>query len=436
MTRLIHKAWLASAVLAPLLQAAEVQVKPAVAVEYTSVANQFQQLQSSSDLSRWLPVGSWVVSQSNRVQHYFQAEESAQFYRTEQAPVRDLTSILEGIRATQNLPALGCAVIRSNRIVGFGVTGVRKSGASPKVTPQDLWHHGSLTKSMTATLAAIMVQEGKIQWSTRLVDVFPDKAAAMKPGWELATLELLLANRAGAMGDLGPSGIWSQLWNHAGTPTEQRLLLLDRLTALAPKTTPGTAYEYSNAGFALAGAMLEKVAGIPWEDLITQKLFLPLGMTSAGFGVPASPRYIDQPWGHTGSGTTRTPMAPGTDADNPPGIGPAGTVHCNLSDFARYVAFHLAGSRGQAELISPEAFTKLHTALENNSNYALGWNIGERPWAQGKTISHTGSNLQWYTNVWIAPNRDWACVVVTNFGGTGAFAATDSVVGRMIQEFL
>jgi len=287
---------------------------------------------------------------------------------------------------------------------------------------------------MTATLAAILVEEGKIQWTTKLVDVFPEKAAAMNEGWKTTTLEWLVANRGGAPEDLG--ALWTQLWNHEGTPPEQRLFLLEKLTSAAPKRVPGSGYEYSNAGFSLAGAMLERVAGRPWEQLITEKLFLPLGLTSAGFGVPATPRHIDQPWGHTGSGTTRTPMAPGTSADNPPGIGPAGTVHCNLVDMARYVTFHLAGERGQLELLTQESFNKLHTAVANNSGYGLGWIVGERPWANGKTLSHTGSNLQWFTNVWIAPNRDWACVVVTNFGGTGAFEATDAVVARMIQEFL
>ena len=129
-------------------------------------------------------------------------------------------------------------------------------------------------------------------------------------------------------------------------------------------------------------------------------------------------------------------MEPGTNADNPPGIAPAGLVHCNLMDMARYVAFHLAGERGHGELLSPASFAKLHTAVPNNSGYALGWNVTDRPWANGKTLTHTGSNLQWFTNVWIAPNRDWACVVVTNFGGDGAFEATDAVVGQMIQQFL
>ena len=414
--------------------AVDLSLRPAVELEFPASTSQFLQLEASSDLSQWKPVGPWVVRQTNLMTQLLPSPDSAQFYRVASGEVRNLDAILEGIRNARTLPALACAVIRSNRIVGFGFTGVRKWGIAQKVEATDRWHHGSLTKSMTATLAAILVEEGKIQWTTKLVDVFPEKAAAMNDGWKTTTLELLLANRGGAPEDLG--SLWTQLWNHEGTPQEQRMFLLDQLTAKPPKRTPNTAYEYSNAGFSMAGAMLERVTGTPWEQLITEKLFAPLGMTSVGFGVPATPRHVDQPWGHIGSGTTRRPMAPGIDADNPAGIGPAGTVHCNLVDMARYVAFHLAGARGQAELISQASFNKLHTAVPSNSDYAQGWYVSTRPWANGKTIAHSGSNLQWFTNVWIAPGQDWACVVLTNFGGTGAFEATDAVVGRMIQEFL
>ncbi|HRI12107.1 MAG TPA: serine hydrolase domain-containing protein [Verrucomicrobiota bacterium] len=418
------------------LWATDLTIRPAVELQFPAVANQFLQVESSSDLIQWSDAGSWFVRQTNLITQLVGAADSARYFRLAQGEVRNLDAILEGIRTARKVPALGCAIIRSNRIVGFGVTGVRKWDLTEKVTPADVWHHGSLTKSMTATLAALLVEQGKIQWTTKLVDLFPERAAAMHAGWKTVTLELLLANRGGAPEGLG--SLWDQLWVQSGTPVEQRLFLFDRLTASAPKNPPGTKYEYSNAGFALAGMMLERVMGRPWEQLITEELFIPLGMTSAGFGVPASPRYVNQPWGHVGAGNTRTPMAPGHDADNPPSIGPAGTVHCSLVDMARYVAFHLAGERGEGGLLlSPASFTKLHQAVPDNQNYALGWVVSDRPWAKGKTMSHSGSNLQWFTNVWIAPNQDWACVVVANWGNDpGAFQATDAVVARMVQEFL
>jgi CubicO group peptidase (beta-lactamase class C family) len=413
----------------------EVRIEPAVAVGFDTVRNRGYQLQTSADLNRWLDLGNAVHGQSGAEGQLFAAKDADQFFRLESFDVRDLTSILAVIRSQKDLPALACAVVRSNRVVGFGVAGVRKQGVSEPVTLADKWHHGSLTKSMTATLAALLVDAGTLTWTTKVVDVFPEFAAGMHEDWKTVTLELLLAHRSGAPEDLNPSGIWTQIWNFGGTPREARLLLLQKVTALAPKSKPGTKYEYSNAGYAIAGAMLEKLANKPWEDLITERLFRPLGMTSAGFGVPATPRYIDQPWGHIlGAGNARTPVAPGTDADNPPAIGPAGTVHCSLLDMARYVAFHLAGTRGEGTLLKPETFTKLYADVADQG-YSLGWSVLTRPWAGGKALQHNGSNLQWFTTVWIAPNRNWAVVVLTNYGGTGAAAATDAVVARMIQEW-
>lgn len=354
--------------------------------------------------------------------------------------VRNLNDLLEPIRAANRVPALACAVIRSNRIVGMGAVGLRRSDAlSVPVTLDDKWHLGSLTKSMTATLAALLVERGKISWETTLADVFPTLAPSMKPAWRTVRLDWLCSNRGGAPGDLNASGIWEQLWNFQGTPIEGRHLLLERLTRLAPATTPGTAYEYSNAGFALAGHMLETVTGRPWEELLASNLFLPLGMTSAGFGAPATPDQLNQPWGHRWIDGTNAPVAPGPGADNPPAIGPAGTVHCSLPDLATYAAFHLAGDQHDTPLLPHAAFLKLHRAVPDNSDYAYGWNQSTRPWADGLTLSHAGSNLQWYSVIWIAPHRDFAVVALCNVAAAsdpnpGAIA-TDQAVARMIREF-
>jgi len=294
---------------------------------------------------------------------------------------------------------------------------------------------------MTASLAAILVQEGKIRWDTPLAEVFPDWAPRMQEAWRSVTLDQLTSNRSGAPGDLNASGIWSQLWSFGGTPREARRLLLEKLTVLPPNAPPGTRYEYSNAGFALAGAMMEQVTGTAWEDLLKARLFNPLGMASAGFGVPATPRHIDQPWGHQWTNGRPSPVEPGTAADNPPAIGPAGTVHASVTDLARYAAWHVEGHQRGTTLLPREASRKLHTALPDNANYAHGWLEVDRPWANpGKAYTHAGSNLQWYSVIWFAPAREFAVVAVCNVAassGTNPGAqATDQIAGRMIQDFL
>jgi CubicO group peptidase (beta-lactamase class C family) len=188
----------------------------------------------------------------------------------------------------------------------------------------------------------------------------------------------------GAPADLNSSEIWAQLLSFGGTPRSGRRLLLRTLAALAPNSPPGTRYEYSNAGYALAGHTLETVADRAWEDLLTERLFVPLGMTSGGCGVPATPRHLNQPWGHQSVNNQPAPVEPGPDADNPSAIGPAATVHCTAIDLAKFAAFHVAGHRADTPWLSRNSFIKPHTALADNASYALGWLQIDRPWDRAR----------------------------------------------------
>jgi CubicO group peptidase (beta-lactamase class C family) len=350
----------------------------------------------------------------------------------------DISEVLEKVRAEYKLPALAAAVVRGTNIVSIGAVGVRRLGSPEKAAVDDKFHIGSCTKSMTATLAAMMVENGTIQWTNTLGDILTDLAPGMNPQYRDDPLELLLANRGGVPGDLNADGLWGRLWERAAkTPLEQRHYLAAELTKTEPAAKPGTKFIYANAGFALGGHLLEVRAGKPWEQLLRERLFEPLGMTSAGFGAPASPGKIDQPWGHSPAKLLGgdSPVEPGLKADNPAAIGPGGTVHCSIGDLARYAAFHLQGARGQGQILKPESFRKLHTALAGQ-DYAMGWVVTERPWGGGKVLTHTGSNTMFYTVIWIAPERDFAVVVSTNLGGPRAEKGTDAAAWALIQQSL
>jgi CubicO group peptidase (beta-lactamase class C family) len=116
-----------------------------------------------------------------------------------------------------------------------------------------------------------------------------------------------------------------------------------------PAATPDTHFAYSNFGYMVAGAMLEQVAQRSWEQLLQEHLFKPLRMRTAGFGPPK------QVAGHNGK-PPRPPVF-----DNPPVLGPAGTVHCSLRDWAAFARLHLRGARGEkTALLRPESFATLH----------------------------------------------------------------------------
>ncbi|HVP09926.1 MAG TPA: serine hydrolase domain-containing protein, partial [Phycisphaerae bacterium] len=276
-------------------------------------------------------------------------------------PPASLDDRLDPIRAKHNVPALAAAVIRNDDIVALGAVGFRRLKSPETVTTADRFHLGSDTKAMTATMLAMLVERGSLRWDTTLAEAFPDLRQAMHPDYRPVTLEQLLQHRGGCPEDLNRDGLWKRLWEREGSPREQRELLVKTVLSWPPAAPPGTKFLYSNAGYAIAGVMAERVTGEAWEDLMRRMLFEPLGMASAGFGAPGDPAAIDEPRGHDAGWLRTKPMEPGPQADNPPAIGPAGTVHCSLPDWARFIRLHLHGEQGGTTLLKPETFVRLHT---------------------------------------------------------------------------
>lgn len=346
-----------------------------------------------------------------------------------------VSQMLENIREKHNLPALVAAVVVDGKIVMSNAVGFRKFGGPEKVTVDDEFHLGSVTKSMTATVAAMLVEQGKISWTTTIGEAFPELKSDIHPDYLGVTLEQLLSQRSGAPGT-PPADLWRKAWAANGTAAEQRLAFIKGILARKPEAKPGTKFIYSNQGYTIAGVMLEKSTGKTWEDLLRSMLFEPLGMTTAGFGAPASLNKIDQPWGHAKKMFAGCePVPPGPGADNPLAISPAGAVHCSVGDLAKYAAFHMAGERGGSKLLKAESFKKLHTAVADNDDYALGWMVLNRPWANGRTLMHNGSNTMFYVVVWMAPEKNCAVIVASNIGVDQAFEGCDEVAVKLIKQF-
>jgi D-alanyl-D-alanine carboxypeptidase len=344
----------------------------------------------------------------------------------------ELSDVLEKIRRKARLPAIAAASVQDGELLEIGATGFRKVGGDEEVTIEDQWHLGSCTKSMTATLAAIMVEQRQITWKTTIGEVFPELRAVMDDDWIEVTLEQLLTHRGGAPAH-APDDLWMRAWQQRGTPSEQRLKFVGGLLTRRAEMPPGTKFVYSNQGYAIAGVMLERCGGQPWEEMMQALLFQPLGMHSAGFGAPGSENDMDQPWGHTGTGRQPEPVPPSPEADNPPAIGPAGTVHSSIGDLAKYCAFHAGEGRSGPTLIGPESFKKLHSRAANE-DYALGWVVQRRAWGGGDVLMHTGSNTMWYCAAWVAPARNSAFAAATNIASESADDACDEAIKAMVER--
>jgi CubicO group peptidase (beta-lactamase class C family) len=360
---------------------------------------------------------------------------------------------LEQIRVKNKLPALAAAVVCNGQTIASGAVGFRKEGSPERVTLNDKWHIGSCTKSMTAVLAAMMVEEKGWRWNMKVSEMFPDLAREIRPEWRSATLEQFLSHYSGA-GSINDETIDIRILANADkSPVEQRKLFArDFLTRHGPTVPPGTEYQYENANYVLVGHAIELKLKQTWETIIRERLFKPLGMDSAGFGPPASGKAIQQPWGHildeegrlkpippdlSGQSWVWDPgLAQKIRADNPAALGPAGTVHSSIGDLAKYAAWQLRGARGKGSLLKTTSFKKLQTRYKKDGEYACGWVVGYRDWAGGDTLSHGGSNGTFMTAIWLAPKKDFAVVVCANLGGTLCQTVVDETAGALIEEYL
>ena len=328
-----------------------------------------------------------------------------------------------------NLPALAVVVVKDGRICDRVAVGIRKWGDPTPVTTNDVFHIGSCTKSMTATLTAILIDEGKLHWDTTIAGVFPELKGKMDKQYETVTVEQLLHHRGGVPG-APPPAAWKRAWTEKGTPTQQRREFIEAVLCQPPEAVPGTKMIYSNQGYAIVGAMLEKITGQDYETLITDKLFKPLHMDTAGFGPPGTMDKVDQPWGHIHKLFMTIPM----QADNPPAIASAGRVHCSLDDLARFAMFHLQRNATNG-LLKPETLAKLHTPTAGG-DYACGWVVLQRDWAGGTALMHNGSNTMWYIVMWLAPEKNFAVIAVTNIAGNDAEQGCDDAATAMILKWL
>lgn len=335
---------------------------------------------------------------------------------------------LESIRQSQDVPALGVLIAKDGLIVEHYVVGERKFGSGVAATKSDPWHLGSNTISVTATMIARLVERGLISFDTTIHDVFPDLIDTIDPGFHNVTLRELLSHQAG----LGPKqGIYKFMgyfWSEE-TITDQRIDYMQDMMKQPPLYEPGSEYHYANAGYIIAGAMVERLTGRPWEKLVATEVMEPLGITRFGFGAPGLEDAINQPWGHKNRmiGFGRVAMNPNLRADNPPTYGPAGTLHLSLEDWATYAIDHIKGERGEGRLLSQKMYQYLHTIhrpIDGKSGYAMGWGVGKLLGTDIRVLTHAGSNTMWYAMIDLMPEEDLVILVVCNDGTKKGSAAT------------
>jgi D-alanyl-D-alanine carboxypeptidase len=338
-------------------------------------------------------------------------------------------------RTRAGLPAVAALVQIDGKTEAQAAVGVRALGQTRPVTLQDSWHLGSDAKAMTATLIARLVERGFLRYEDTMGKIFPGIAARMNPAFHDATVAQLLTHTSGlpslTSGDQMPAFL-AVLKSEKGIRS-QRAAMVTHYLSRKPSSKTGE-FSYSNIGYAIAGAVAEERTGRSWEELIRDEVWRPLGIRSGGFGPPGRTGRDDDPFGHEMRDGKWVPMDPDDkNSDNPPAIGPAGTIHMSLGDWRLFVQDQLDGERGAGKLLKPESYRRLHTPV--TKNYAMGWGVLKAADGSIAVLTHTGSNGFWVADVRIFPKRNLFFLVAMNAGGDLA-EKTDKEIARALQDRL
>ncbi len=329
-------------------------------------------------------------------------------------------------RAEANTPALAAAWRRGDRLE-IASDGRRAVERKTEVTDNDLWHVGSITKSMTGTMLARLVERGTLRWEETLESALGALVPDMRADYRSVSLLDLVTGRSGLPTNIATAKFMRYPRAEAD-PRASRLNYVREALSMAPEGPPGASFIYPNNGFVIAAMLAEQRTGEAWEKLVRDEVFKPLGMESAGFGPPPSPnaKAPENPIGHRDAWLGRQPITVGAgpDADNPAVLGPAGRAHMTLADLTAFGLAHARGLAGSADALpgylTAESWRLLHTPPAGG-DYAVGWVRR----ADG-TSWHNGSNTLFYAELSVNPRTIVSAAAATNW------AAAEAAVARAL----
>jgi len=327
----------------------------------------------------------------------------------------EIDAIVEPLRAAHDVPGVGIALVRGGEIVHVAGYGVADARSGAPVGERTVFSLGSVSKAFAAVTVMQLVESGKVALDDPVGKHLPNfpHSDARK-----ITLRHLLSHTSG----------FPRLpeW---GLPT--RADIVGRLATIALEAPPGEAWRYCNQNFILAGHVVERVLGTPWDEVLRGSVLAPLEMDDAhtDFDRARTDRAHAQP--HVldvRRGSRRiefeTHLGP---------WGPSGGVHASARDMARWVRFQVGDGapvlkkaslaemhREQVSLATAPAARERRQALPvEKMGYGLGWYTEE--FRSNRLVTHDGTLDGFTASVTLVPNARSGLAILTNGDHANSF---------------
>jgi CubicO group peptidase (beta-lactamase class C family) len=318
------------------------------------------------------------------------------------------------------IPGMAVAVIKDDEIVFAKGYGVRDINTGVAVDEQSVFAIGSASKAFTATVLAMLVDEGKLKWDDKVTEYLPYFQLYDPYVTKEFTVRDLLVHRSGlARSDF--------LWYSTGYDREE---IVKRVRHVESAYSFRAGFGYQNVMYLAAGQVAAAITGKSWDDLIKERIFLPLGMSNSYTSVTELEGLENQAYPHLKSGD-KAERVNWRNIDN---VAPAGSINSNVIDMAQWVRLNLGGGKyAGKELIGEANIKQLHGSQHlipldsefityynmmgqpNLFTYGLGWFVFD--YKGEKYIWHGGAIDGMYAQVAFFPAQKLGIVALSNLSG-------------------
>src|SRR6266481_346509 len=302
----------------------------------------------------------------------------------EPAPLKSLDDLQKAVKAEldkNHVPGAGVALVSRGELLWCGGIGDADVAAKKPITCDTEFRVASISKSFVALALLKLQEEGKINLEARLHDVAPE--IPVNNRWEAThpvRIVNLLEHTAG-FDDMEAAEVYN-----VRDPYDYPLLEVFKRfqEPQVVRWPPDTRMSYSNPGYGVAGYLIEKITGEPYDKYIRETFLQPLGMTNAAYRFTVANKAL---------------LASGYDGKIPNPVGypyiylrPAGDLKASPGELAKLVQFLLRrGMAGQTQLVRPESILRMEapeTALAAKNGLRLGYGLANYSSVQGGVVTH------------------------------------------------
>ncbi|MCJ8012358.1 beta-lactamase family protein [Paenibacillus sp. KQZ6P-2] len=320
---------------------------------------------------------------------------------------------LDGLRTTYHVPGASLAVLINGEIHELA-SGLLHRGTGVEATTDSLFQVGSITKVYTATLVMQLVDSGELDINATVKDILPELVV---PGTEAITIRQLLNHT---------SGMTSDFMIDTGRGDDCLARYIEACEELRLESSPGTVVSYSSVGYNVLGRIVEVVTGQSWDDVLRDRLLVPLGLVGT-VTLPEEVLRFRAAMGHLAGGNGQDPEPAPFWNLLPRSSGPSGGALCaTAADLVRLAQMYLKGGVAPdgTRVLTSETVADMHRLeaetpdkwTSHNEGWGLGWMIYD--WNGVPVFGHDGATIGQNGYLRIVPGRGVAVALLTNGGST------------------